>query len=239
MIVLPAIDILNKKCVRLLQGDYAKKIEYNDDPVNTAEAFVEKGLKYIHVVDLDGASTGNMANRKIVRRICSIPGAMVQNGGGIRTIQDVRKMIKLGVYQVNLGTAAIENPLMLEKVVKEFGSDRIVISIDVKNGRLKVKGWLEESKKSIDDLISTLEKVGITNIIYTDIERDGMQSKPDFKNYKNLINTYPNLKITAAGGISCIEDIEQLGKIGIQYAIVGKAIYEGAITLEQLTRYSC
>lgn len=232
MIIFPAIDIMKGKCVRLYQGKLDKETIYNDDPVSVAKSFKEKGAKALHIVDLDGAFTGEQKNKEIIKRIIENINIPIQVGGGIRSIERAKELIDLGAYRIVIGTSAIKENMFVENLVEEFG-DRVVVSIDAKDGYVCIDGWVENSNIKSVEFAKTLEKKGVKTIVYTDISKDGTMIGPNFDELKKLKES-TSMNIIASGGIGRKEDIYELKRFGVYGAIVGKALYEGRIKLEHV-----
>ncbi len=235
MIILPAIDIRGGKCVRLQQGDYAKETCYADHPAEQAKEWQEKGGEIIHLVDLDGAKDGYPTNLEVVREICKSVDVPCELGGGIRSFEDAKRMLEAGVARVIVGTAAYKNPELLSDLIKEFGSEKVVLGIDAKNGKVAISGWLDTTDMEALDLAKDFVEKGIRRIIYTDIATDGMLKGPNYEEMARICDHVPNCQIIASGGVSCLEDIQklkELNKDNLEGVIVGKALYDGKITLE-------
>ena len=230
MVIFPAIDILGGKAVRLLKGNYEKVTVYSDDPYSVARTFVAKGCKAIHVVDLDGAREGSAVNMNNVRTIAQIPDILSEIGGGIRNMDTVCRYLDAGISRVILGTAALEDPVFLKEAVRRFG-ERIAVGVDMKDGKVAVKGWLETSKKDGLEFLKELEDMGVRSAIVTDISRDGAMRGTNLELYKTIASCC-KLNITASGGVSTLDDVRTLKETGIYGAIIGKAYYTGAIKLE-------
>lgn len=231
MILIPAIDILNNKCVRLKQGDYSQLTIYHDNPEDVAKQFEKLGLSYIHVVDLDGAKQGKLINLMTIQNIIHKVSLPIQVGGGIRSIKDARILLAYGVDRIIIGTSAIEDLKLLEDLVSKFGS-KVAVGIDAKDGYIQTRGWLSNSKIDSISYIEKLVQLGIKTIIYTDIAKDGMLQGPNFGIYKKLGQMF-NINIIASGGISSIDDLTKLKEIGLYGAIIGKAYYEGKLDLKE------
>lgn len=238
MIVLPAIDILNNKCVRLTQGDYSNVTTYSDDPVSVAQTYLEAGCNYLHIIDLNGAKEGIFVNKELISKLVNLTNIKLQLGGGVRTMQDIQERIDMGVFEINIGTLALEEPEIIKKAVERFGSDRIVISVDVKNSTTMMRGWQENGTTDKNVFIDSMIEAGITKFICTDILKDGTLEKPNFDLYRKLRKDYPDAIITAAGGVSSLDDIRQLEATGVDYTIIGKALYEKRVSLQALTTYT-
>ncbi len=234
MRIIPAIDLIDGKCVRLTQGDYAQKKIYNENPVEVAKSFEDAGLKYLHLVDLDGAKAGKVTNWKVVESITSNTNLYVDFGGGIKTEEEIKKLFDLGVKQVNLGSIAIKEPKKVYQWIDTFGPDKIILSADVKGEQIAISGWQENSEVSINDFILDYQSAGIQYVTCTDISTDGMLNGPNLNLYEKLLKHFPELMIIASGGVSSMEDLYALRKAGVDGVIVGKAIYEGRIDLYDL-----
>lgn len=236
---IPAIDIMAGNCVRLTQGDYQQVKQYSYDPVQVARSFEKEGADMIHLVDLDGAKMKKIVNWSTIRQVCQAVSIPVEVGGGIRTKKDIEDLLELGASRIILGSLAVENPDLISEFITAFGSDRVVIGVDVLNGVPKTAGWLEQGKITMEELISDMQKRRVQTIVVTDISRDGMMNSPNFHQYEQLVSLFPQLQILASGGVSCEEDISKLRSIGVHGAILGKSLYEGKIILSQLTRSLC
>jgi phosphoribosylformimino-5-aminoimidazole carboxamide ribotide isomerase len=234
MTIIPAIDIINGKCVRLTKGDYTQKIVYNDHPVEVAKQFADAGLERLHIVDLDGAKAGKIINLDVLEAIALATDLKIDFGGGVKNITDVGKIFDAGATMVTLGSLAVKHPELLEEWLIEFGADKFLIGADVLDENIKISGWLEDGGINIFDFISKMMGLGVSNIFCTDISKDGAMQGPSIELYKKIIATYPELNLTASGGVSNLEEVLLLKEIGCAGAIIGKAIYEGKITLEAL-----
>ncbi len=230
--VIPAIDILNGKCVRLKQGRYDAETVYSKDPLEIAKKWESQGGKRLHVVDLDGARTGIPKNIEIIKNIAKEVNIPVQTGGGIRNFDLIKELIDFGVDRVILGTTAVKNPNLLARVCEKFG-DQIAVAIDAKDGQVATEGWTKVSKKDTLTLAKEAIGFGVKRFIYTDISRDGMLTGPNFEGIKKFVSQI-KAPVIASGGISSKEDIEKLKETGVEGCIVGKALYEGKITLEEI-----
>lgn len=239
MIILPAIDILDGKCVRLFQGDYNKKTEYGDSPVDIAKQWEKEGAKYIHLVDLDGAKEGRIVNIDSVRNICDAVSVPCELGGGIRTINNAKQAFDAGISRIILGTVACEDRELVKELLEKYGPERIVIGIDAKEGKVAVKGWLENSGIDALKLALDFAILGIKRFIYTDISRDGALIGPNFDAIIDFCKTAPDCNVIASGGVGSEKHIEQLKTISSKYpnlegVIVGKALYDDKINLKDL-----
>lgn len=233
MIILPAIDIKDNKCVRLSQGDFSKMKIYSSDPLEMALKWQNEGATYLHLVDLDGSKDENLVNQKSIENIIKGVNIQVQIGGGIRSEKKVKKLLELGASRVILGTVAVENIELLDRLISICGNDKIVVSIDAKNGKVATRGW--EVISEIDSVIlcKRLEEIGVKTIVYTDISKDGMLEGPNFSIYKEL-KEKTNLDIIASGGISFVEDIRTLKEMDLYGAIIGKAFYDKLLTFKEV-----
>ena len=231
MIIIPAIDLRQGKCVRLYQGDFSKSTQVAEDPVKVAEEFQETGAEYIHMVDLDGALEGRTINEDIIINVVSQIKVPVELGGGIRDLKTVDRLINKGISRVILGSAALRNPQMVREAVREFG-DHIAVGIDAKNGKVSIEGWLSSSDVDYIDFALKMEDIGVDNIIFTDISRDGTLKGPNLEQLEALKEKI-SCKITASGGIKDLEDIKALKAMDLYGAITGKAIYDGTLSLAE------
>jgi phosphoribosylformimino-5-aminoimidazole carboxamide ribotide isomerase len=230
--IIPAIDILNGRCVRLKQGRYDAETVYSKDPVEMAKKWESEGAKRLHVVDLDGARTGIPNNIEIIKSIAKELNIPVQTGGGIRNFDLIKELIDFGIDRIILGTTAVKNPNLLAKVCEKFG-EQIAVAIDAKEGRVATEGWTQVSKKDTLTLAREAIDLGVKRFIYTDISRDGMLQGPNFEGIKNFVSQI-RVPVIASGGISSKEDIEKLKETGAEGCIVGKALYEGMVKLENI-----
>ncbi len=237
MRIIPAIDIIDGKCVRLTQGDYAQKKIYNENPLEVAQSFETAGLDSLHLVDLDGAKAGKVTNWKVIESITSKTKLNVDFGGGIKTEEEVKNLFSAGVRQINLGSIAVKNPNLVEGWIAKFGADKIILSADVKNEMIAISGWLENATLHINDFLRDYIRKGISYVTCTDISTDGMLKGPNVELYKRLLHLFPNLKLIASGGVSSIDDLVELKKTGVEGVIVGKAIYEGRVQLDELNQF--
>ncbi|MCB2295026.1 1-(5-phosphoribosyl)-5-[(5-phosphoribosylamino)methylideneamino]imidazole-4-carboxamide isomerase [Clostridium algoriphilum] len=231
MKIFPAIDLKNGKCVRLYQGEFTSSQIVAEDPLKTALNFAKQGAEYLHMVDLDGALSGNMENLESVNKIIKDLNIPIQLGGGVRSLETIEMLLEKGLSRVILGTAALNNPSLVKKAVKKF-EDKIAIGIDARNGFVAVEGWRTSSKIEYIDFAKQMESIGVKTIIYTDISRDGTLSGPNFEATGKL-NDLVTCNIIASGGMKCIEDIKKLKKMNMYGAIIGKALYSGDISLEE------
>ena len=232
MIIYPAIDMKDKKCVRLTQGSYSDITVYESDPVKVARKWEEKGARILHLVDLDGARDGNRINQPVVEDILKSVSIPIQLGGGIRDTISLETFLKLGVSNVIIGTAALKNKDWTKEILKAY-KERIVVSIDAYKGMIATDGWENISSIKALDLVNELEEYGLKRIVYTDIEKDGMLSGPNFDMYEELIKN-SSVEIIASGGITTLDDIKKLKELDMYGAIIGKALYNGNLTLEEV-----
>lgn len=231
MILFPAIDLYEKKAVRLYKGDYANMTVYSENPIEIAQDFENKGCTHIHMVDLEGAKDGTTPNISIVEQVAKETNLFVEIGGGIRRMETVEHYLNAGVSRVILGTAAVNNPAFLQAAIEKYG-EKIAVGADVKDGYIAIKGWLEQSAVTLEAFMQKMERIGVQNIICTDISKDGAMQGTNLALYRQLSEKF-KLDITASGGVSTMEDIRQLRKMDIYGAIIGKAYYTGAIDLQE------
>jgi phosphoribosylformimino-5-aminoimidazole carboxamide ribotide isomerase len=234
MLIIPAIDIYEGKCVRLRQGDYDQKTVYAASPMVVAQQFADAGFKFLHVVDLQGAKEKKIVNLDSIKSITAVPGIKIEIGGGIRTTDDIQTLVDIGVSRVVIGSIAAKSPELVEYWIKQFGAERIVVGMDVKNDSVAISGWLEDSRRKPMDLVLDLFRRGAKIFICTDISRDGMLGGVNTEFFRNLKSAFPKISIIASGGISTLEDINELEKVNLSGVIVGKAIYEGKLPIEEL-----
>ena len=235
MTIIPAIDIINGKCVRLTKGDYAQQKIYNDDPVEVARHFAGAGLQRLHVVDLDGAKARKIKNITVLENIAAATSLVIDFGGGIKNISDVEAVFNAGASMVTIGSMAVKQPALLEEWLMEFGADRFLIGADILDEKVRINGWQEDSGINIFDFTGTLFSLGAKNIFCTDISKDGVMRGPSIDLYKKIIGQHPEINLIASGGVSNINDVIALKEIGCSAVIIGKAIYENLITLEELS----
>ena len=232
MEVIPAIDLRGGKCVRLYQGDYAQETVYSDDPLETALRWVDMGATRLHIVDLDGARDGSPANLAAVERISSAAGVPVHLGGGIRDMDTAHAAIDAGVSRIMLGTAAVEDADLISTLLGEIGNERVIVSVDAKDGRVALRGWTEGSSALATDLVADMTALGVQRFLYTDISRDGTLTEPNFDGVSALVNQ-GDIRLIAAGGIATVAHLQRLAKLGAEAAIVGRAVYTGDIDLRK------
>ena len=235
MQIIPAIDLKNGKCVRLLQGKKDRETIYSDDPVRMASRWQREGATYLHLIDLDGAFEGQSLNVEAIRSIVEATDVPAELGGGIRTMGTVTRLLSLGLDRVILGTVAITEPDLVRRAVERFGPEKIVVGIDARKGKVAVKGWEEVSEVSAKELAWKMRDLGVERIIYTDISRDGMMTGPNVAATRELAQQ-SGLKVIASGGISSLEDVQKIAALepyGVDAMIIGKALYEGAIDMKE------
>lgn len=238
MIIFPAIDLKNGKCVRLEQGKFDNVKVFNEDPVAVAKEFEAKGAEYIHLVDLDGAVEGELVNRDVIEKIVKSVKIPCELGGGIRNIERIEELLNLGLARVILGTIAIKNPEITKEAVSKFGGEKVVIGIDAKKGKVAINGWLDVTEKDVVELIKEMESIGVKTVIYTDIEKDGMMQGISLDSVKRILEQ-TDINMVVSGGVTSIEDINHLVELKnskIEGVITGKAIYEGKLNLEEAIR---
>jgi len=230
MIIFPAIDILKGKCVRLIQGDYNQEKVYGDSPVAMAKKWEEKGAEYIHIVDLDGAKSGDSINKSVIKEIAENVNIPVQVGGGIRSLDIISFYLNSGVSRVIIGTAAIQDPEFLKEAVNQYG-DKIAVSLDARNGFVATDGWTDTSEVKAIDLVKQLEQIGVKTIVYTDIAKDGMLQGPNLEEQR-AINDATSMNVIASGGVTTKEDVNNLQTLDLYGTIIGKALYDGKLDFE-------
>ena len=230
MNLFPAIDLYGGKAVRLYKGNYDEMTVYNDDPVSVAKDFEACGAKYIHLVDLEGARTGETPNLDVIRRIVSETNLFAEVGGGIRSMETIEKYISAGVSRVILGTAAVTNPSFLMAAILKYGN-AVAVGVDIRDGKVAIHGWTENSARDYADFMSFLTEIGVGTVIVTDISRDGAMKGTNRSLYAELTEKFPAMNVIASGGVSSLADVEALAKMDIYGAIIGKAYYTGAVDL--------
>lgn len=234
--IIPSIDLVDGKCVRLTQGNFDEKKIYDSDPVAVAKRFAEAGIERLHLVDLDGAKAGKVINHQILERIAAETKLKIDFGGGIKSDDDIQKVFDFGANQVTAGTIAVQNPKLVLSWIQKFGKDKIILGADVLNGIVRINGWVNPSEIKLFDFITNYQWHGIRYVLCTDIEKDGMMKGSSVDLYKSIIKQFPEMRVIASGGVSSIEEIKQLNKIGCYGVVIGKAIYENLISLEDLAK---
>ena len=232
--LIPAIDIIDGKCVRLTKGDYDQKTVYRDDPAKVAREFEEMGFKRLHVVDLDGAKSKHIVNVDVLRRITSDTNLIVDFGGGIKTEEDIRIAFENGAAMVTVGSIAVTQPDLFLSWIERFGADKMILGADVRNGMISINGWKEDSNEALLPFLKKYVEHGVKNVLCTEISKDGTLGGPAIPLYQEIMATYPSLHLIASGGVSCTDDILELQRKGIPAVVFGKAFYEGRIDISQL-----
>jgi len=233
MRIIPAIDIIEGKCVRLSKGDYNTKKVYNENPLEVAKEFEDNGIQYLHVVDLDGAKSQHIVNYKVLEKICSKTNLSVDFGGGLKSDNDLQIAFNSGACQITGGSIAVERPEMFKRWISLYGNHKIILGADCTNGKIATSGWLDISELNVIDFIVDYERIGVHYVISTDIAKDGMLQGTSNALYKEIIKK-TNVKLIASGGVSCFNDLLVLQQLGCEGAIIGKALYEGKLTLKEL-----
>ena len=237
MQIIPAIDLIDGKCVRLTEGDYAQKKIYNEDPLEVAKTFEGIGLMRLHLVDLDGAKAGEVVNWKVLEKIANQTQLIIDFGGGIKKETTLQTVFDTGANYATIGSLAVKNRAVFEEWIERFGADAFMLGADVFEEKIAIGGWLEKTNIDVYEFIQSYMNKGITQIFCTDIQKDGKLAGPSIDLYKKIIEQFPTLQLIASGGVSKMEDLHALRTIGCAGAIVGKAIYENRITLEELARF--
>jgi len=237
MEIIPAIDLIGGKCVRLSQGDYSSKIEYHDDPLEMAKRFEGVGIRRLHLVDLDGAKAKKIVNADMLERICAGTSLQVDFGGGIQSDEEIQKAFLLGAKQVTGGSIAVKNPELFQTWIEKYGAEKIILGADAKDRKIAVGGWEETTSVELISFVRDYVASGIRYVICTDVAKDGQLQGPSTQLYIDMMSEIPGVKLIASGGVSCMQDLEDLQKSGVYGAIVGKAYYEGRVTLEQLASF--
>lgn len=235
MKIIPAIDIIDGKCVRLSKGDYSTKKIYSENPLDIAREFESYGIQFLHLVDLDGARSKHIVNQKVLENISRETSLHIDFGGGLKKGNDIEIAFNSGAKQITLGSIAVQDPEFCLEMIRKYGSEKIILGADCENRKIKTSGWQEESSLDIIDFLLDYQNKGIIQTICTDISKDGMLEGPSTDLYREILDK-TSLRLTASGGISCIEDVERMKEIGCSGTIIGKAIYEGKIQLQQLQK---
>lgn len=238
MEIIPAIDLIDGKCVRLTQGDYGTKKVYNEDPLEVAKAFEDAGIKRLHLVDLDGAKAKRIVNYAVLERLATHTELIIDFGGGIQSQEDINLAFNSGAKMITGGSIAVKNPEMFERWLTLFGAEKIILGADVKNKMVAVGGWEETSAWSLDQLLTKYIALGAKYTICTDVAKDGLLQGPSMELYKEMMSTYPTLQLIASGGVSSLQDLIDLKEAGVFGTIVGKAFYEGRISLKELASFA-
>lgn len=237
MQIIPAIDIIEGKCVRLTEGDYSSKTEYAFSPLEMAKQYEKIGFKRVHLVDLDGAKAGSVINWKIVEEIASETNLSIDFGGGVKTMAEVKRILDLGVTYVTIGSIAAKQPNEFRNWLEIFGADKFFLGADVRDQKIMTAGWLERTDIDLSEFIEQYIKMGVNHFFCTDISKDGQLMGPATALYKQIIESFPDINLVASGGVSSLSDLIELKEIGCSGAIVGKAIYEGKIALQDLAMF--
>ena len=236
--IIPAIDIIDGRCVRLTQGDYGQKKVYDLSVADAAKSYEDAGIRRLHMVDLDGAKASYPKNLKVLEQVASSTGLDIEYGGGIKSAGALRDVFSAGADRAICGSIAVGEPEKFREWLVSFGPQRIILGADIKDGKIATHGWLEESALDVCTLIDMFASSGLSQVICTDISRDGMLQGPATELYTGLQSRYPQVDVIVSGGVSCMEDIERLSDAGLRYVIAGKAIYEGRITVQMLEQWS-
>lgn len=235
--IVPAIDIIDGKCVRLSQGDYERKTVYNEDPLEVARMFEDAGIRRLHLVDLDGARANHIINYKVLEQIATKTDLVIDFGGGLKSDNDLEIAFNSGADMVTGGSIAVKEPETFLRWLEKYGSEKIILGADAKEGKIAVSGWTETTELTVIEFIAGFHTKGVYRVISTDIARDGMLSGPAFNLYTEIMETLPDVEVTASGGIASMSDIHKLAEMGVPAVITGKAIYEGKISLEEIEGY--
>lgn len=237
MEIIPAIDIIGGKCVRLTQGDYSQVKTYSDSPLEMAKTFEDAGIRRLHLVDLDGAKQKHIVNKEVLQNIAQGTSLQVDFGGGVQSDEDIELAFRSGAHQITGGSIAVKMPSLFESWINKYGPDKIILGADVKNRKIAISGWQESTEVDVIEFIDNYRKLGIQYVICTDVAKDGLLQGPSVDLYKEIMAALPEIKLIASGGVSSYQDLEELEKIGVYGAIVGKAFYEGKVSLEQLASF--
>jgi phosphoribosylformimino-5-aminoimidazole carboxamide ribotide isomerase len=235
--IIPAIDIIDGKCVRLSQGDYAQKKVYNENPLEVAKAFEDVGVRRLHLVDLDGAKAQHIVNYKVLESIATNTSLTIDFGGGLKSDDDLRIAFESGASMVTGGSIAVKNPAVFLSWLEKFGAEKIILGADVKNEKIAVGGWIETTEIELLPFVKSFMGKGVDKVICTDISKDGMLKGPSIDLYRKMLGEMPDLYLIASGGVSSMQDIEQLAEADVPAVITGKAIYEGRIKMDDLARF--
>lgn len=235
--LIPAIDLIDGKCVRLSKGDYASKKVYNENPVEVAKEIEAYGLRRLHVVDLDGAASQHVVNYRTLERIASATGLIIDFGGGVKSDEDLVIAFDNGAQMVTVGSIAVKQPDLFGKWLEQYGPEKMILGADVKGRNIAVSGWKEESRQELLPFLDGYVKKGVTKVLCTDIDRDGMLEGPATELYAEMLKAHPGLHLIASGGVSCLDDIRRLEEAGVPAVVFGKALYEGRIALQDLSQW--
>jgi len=237
--IIPAIDLIDGKCVRLTKGDYSQKTIYNENPVEVTKEFESVGIQYLHLVDLDGAKAKRIINWKVLESISKETNLIIDFGGGVRSDKDLQIALDSGASKITAGSVAVKNKEMVIDWLNKYGGDKIILGADTNNGMISINAWADETELPLIEFIKNYSALGFNETIVTDISKDGVLTGPAFELYKNIKNEIPNISLIASGGVSGISDVEKLNEMKIDGVIIGKAIYEGRIKLDELKRFLC
>ena len=237
MRIIPAIDLIDGKCVRLSKGDYATQKTYNEHPLEVAKEFEAHGIEYLHLVDLDGAKSKHIVNHKVLEDIASKTSLKIDFGGGLKSDEDLQIAFESGAHQITGGSIAVKEPKTFEQWITTYGSDKIILGADVQGDHIATNGWLETSEHRLVDFVKDYHAKGIHYVICTDISKDGMLQGPSFDVYRDLLEQQPEIKLIASGGISTFDELPKLAAMGCEGTIIGKAIYENRIALKELENF--
>lgn len=237
MRIIPAIDMIDGKCVRLTKGDYDTQKIYNENPLEVAKRFVDAGMKYLHLVDLDGAKASHIVNYKVLEQIATKTNLKIDFGGGLKSDEDLRIAFESGANQITGGSIAVKAPEIFESWIQQYGSEKIILGADCKDEKIAIGGWQETSELQVIPFVQDYQSKGIQVVICTDIAKDGMLQGPSFALYQHMLNEVTGIKLIASGGISQFDDIPRLAALGCEGVIIGKAIYENKMSLKVLERY--
>ncbi len=237
MDIIPAIDLIDGKCVRLSQGDYNSKKIYNENPLEVAQAFEAHGIEHLHLVDLDGAKAAHIVNHKTLERLATRTHLKIDFGGGLKSDDDVRIAFESGAAQITGGSIAVKNPTVFESWLRRYGTQKIILGADVRDEKVATNGWIETSDKDLFEFVSSYMQKGVQRVICTDISKDGMLAGPSFSLYQKMIEQLPGIDLVASGGISTLEELPKLKTLGCAGVIIGKALYENRIPLKSLEHY--
>lgn len=232
--LIPAIDIIDGKCVRLTKGDYNQETVYNDSPADVARQFEDMGFKRLHVVDLDGAKSKHIVNDHVLKAITDATNLKVDFGGGLKTDDDLKKAFEAGASMVTIGSIAVTKPELFLSWLEEYGADKLILGADVRNGKISINGWKEDSAEELLPFLKQYVDHGVKNVLCTEISKDGTLQGPAIELYRQIMDAYPTLHLIASGGVGCTNDIHNLNKSGIPAVVFGKAFYEGKINIEEL-----
>ena len=235
--IIPAIDIIDGKCVRLTQGDYGKQKTYSDNPLEVAKLFEGYGVRRLHVVDLDGAKSSHVVNLRVLEQIASHTDLVIDFGGGIKSENDLTLSFNAGASMLTIGSLAVKSPDLVKGWLKDYGAERFIIGADVKDEKISINGWKEEGEDTLYPFLERYTSEGVVNVLCTDISRDGMLQGPSLTLYEIILKRFPELHLIASGGVGGVDDIRKLNEMGVPAVVFGKAFYEGLIRIEQLKEF--